>query len=255
MKMNNRIGEINYNKFGSKMVIKEYRNYDDVDIYFPEYDYTKEHVEYDKFKKGTIACVYEPRHMNIGYIGDGKYKHVVNGKPTKVYRTWMNRINDCYNIKNINKKPRYKDCTICEEWHNFQNFAEWWEENFYEVDNERMELDKDIVIKNNKIYSPNTCIIVPHRINSLFVKSNSKRGALPIGVTKYKEKYVSQIQMSNQGSHKCLYLGVFNTPHEAFLMYKINKELLIQGVANEYKNKIPSKLYNALMNYKVEEND
>lgn len=253
--MSNRIGEINYNNFGSKMVIKEYRNCDDIDIYFPEYDHVVKHKGYGAFKKGSILSVYEPRHVGVGYIGEGKHKPTINGKATKVYDTWMNRLSDCYNIKNINKKPRYKDCEVCKEWHNFQVFADWWEENFYEIDGEQMELDKDILIKNNKIYSPNTCVIVPHRINSLFVKSNSKRGILPIGVIKHKEKYVSQIQMSNQGSHKCLHLGTFNTPHEAFLMYKINKELLIQGVANEYKTKIPSKLYNALMNYKVEEND
>ena len=50
-------------------------------------------------------------------------------------------------------------------------------------------------------------------------------------------------------------LGTFKTPHKAFLMYKINKELVIQSVANEYEDKIPNKLYEALINYEVEELD
>ena len=62
----NRTGEENINNFGSKMVIVEYRKWDDVDVYFPEYNWTFEHVQYDKFKKGNIKCPYEPRIYSKG---------------------------------------------------------------------------------------------------------------------------------------------------------------------------------------------
>ena len=77
-----RTGEEGYNNFGSKMVIKEYRKYSDIDVYFPEYDWTFEHVQYGKFKNGNIKCPYEPRYYGKGYLGEGKYKVSENGKLT-----------------------------------------------------------------------------------------------------------------------------------------------------------------------------
>ena len=162
----------------------------------------------------------------------------------------------CYSVvmtqKYHEKYPTYKGCSVCEEWWNFQNFAEWYEDNFYTIEGEKICLDKDILVKGNKIYSPKTCTFVSNRINSLFTKNNKSRGELPIGVTKRKNGH--QVYCNN-GSGKYICLGTFDTPHEAFLMYKINKELVIQGIANEYKDKIPTKLYEALMEYEVKEYD
>ena len=40
-----RIGEERVNSFGSKMVITDYRNRRDIDVYFPEYNWTAKHVQ------------------------------------------------------------------------------------------------------------------------------------------------------------------------------------------------------------------
>ncbi len=218
---------------------------------FPEYNWTKEHTGYDTFKKGKIKCPYEKRVFNIGYLGEGGYNASINGKTTKCYRTWLKMLYRAYNPKFTQQNPTYKECQVHESWHNFQNFAGWFEKNYYEIEGERMALDKDILCKGNKMYSPNTCVFVPTRINSLFVKRDNDRGDLPIGVSEHKPGY--RVRVNCNG--KDFKLGTFNTPHEAFLMYKLNKELVIQGIANEYKNKIPTKLYEALMNYEVEEGD
>ena len=65
-KIKSRVGEEGYNNFGSKMIIKEYRSAKDLDVYFPEYDWTFEHVKYDQFKKGKIKCPYEQRYYGVG---------------------------------------------------------------------------------------------------------------------------------------------------------------------------------------------
>ena len=49
-----RTDEENVNNFGSKMIIKEYRTNRDVDVYFPEYDWTFKHTVYNEFKNGNI---------------------------------------------------------------------------------------------------------------------------------------------------------------------------------------------------------
>lgn len=193
----------------------------------------------------------------VAYNSKGKYPTKINGKRTKCYRTWHDMLRRCYSQKYQEKEPTYKDCEVCEEWLNFQNFAKWFYENYYEIEGEKMGLDKDILHKNNKVYSPSTCIFTPSRINTLFIKNNKNRGELPIGVRYHKDikKYSSHLSIKRNGKSKQVYLGLSNTPEGAFYKYKIEKEKYIKEVANEYKDKIPQKLYDAMMNYKIEESD
>lgn len=248
----NRIGEINYNNFGSKMKIIEYRNAKDIDVYFEEYNWTK-HSDYKNFKKGSIICPYERRFKGVGYLGEGKYKFRENNKETRCYHEWMKILERGYSKLWKEKHPTYEKVYVCEEWHNFQNFAEWYYNNYYNINEERMEIDKDILYKNNKIYSPDTCIIVPQRINKLFVKSDRIRGNYPIGVHRHKNgNYVVQCEFNDSRKR---YLGCYSTVEEAFNVYKMEKENYIKQVANEYKPYIPKKLYDAMYKYEVEIND
>lgn len=246
-----RTGEISYNNFGSKIVIKEYRNTDDIDVYFEEYDWIAKNKRYDMFKKGKVKCPYEKTIFNIGYIGEGEYNVSINKKVTKHYKTWNSMLQRCYDHKYIERRPTYIGCKVCPEWHNFQNFAGWFEKNFYQIEGQMMNLDKDILMKGNKIYSPNTCVFVPQTINSLFIKCNKCRGDLPIGVIHRNKKYEAQCGVNGKPKH----LGYYNTPEEAFKVYKQYKEDYIKKVAEEYKNVIPSKLYEAMLKYEVEIND
>lgn len=200
--------------------------------------------------------LYNKNISGVGYLGEGKY----NRKDYfKIYYIWTQMLQRCYNPYCINKHPTYKDCYVCEEWHCFQNFAKWYEDNYYEVPNEEMCLDKDILFKGNKIYSPETCIIVPKRINSLFVKSNNLRGKYPIGVVYDKERNNLRVycNICENKKNKTKSLGRFplNRPFQAFTCYKEFKENYIKQVAEEYKEFIPIELYNAMYNYQIEIND
>ena len=249
------IGYENYNNFGSKMIIINDKGWDNVEVYFPEYNWIYKKTTRQHFLKGVIKCPYEKRYYNIGYLGEGKYKASENNKSTKCYNTWNNMLKRCYDEKVHKKYPTYIGCSVCEEWHNFQNFAKWYEENYYEVEGEVMCLDKDILCKNNKIYSPSTCIFVPKSINSLFVKSDSSRGSLPIGVQwdKKHNKYRIQTHINK----KLTTVKRVDTIEEAFDIYKKIKEDEIKYVADDYYSKglIPKKLYDAMCNYKININD
>ena len=254
----NRTGERGVNNFGSEIVIVEYRKNNDIDVYFPEYDWIAKNKTYQHFKNGKIKCPYERNVYTIGYLGEGDYKASENRKLTRVYSTWHRMLQRCYNEEYQKRQPAYIGCEVCEKWHNFQNFAEWDEENYYEIENEIMDLDKDILVKHNKIYSPETCIFVPQRINTLFTKRNSKRGNNPIGVSDYiNGKYVAQCYIINPetGKSKREYLGVYETQLKAFEVYKEFKEKNIRQIADYYKDEIPQKLYDTLYNYEVEIDD
>lgn len=107
-------------------------------------------------------------------IGEGNYKVSDNTIVNLNYSTWLSMLKRCYNIEFQFKHSSYIGCSVHEDWHNFQNFAKWYDENYYSIGNERIALDKDILVKGNKIYSPETCIFVPHNINNLFTKGNIK---------------------------------------------------------------------------------
>lgn len=254
-----RTGETRLNNFGSKIIIVEYRKYKDIDVYFPEYNWTARSVQYGDFKKGNIKCPYEPRFYGKGFIGEGKYRASENSKRTKCYDVWCHMLNRCYNPKYHEKKPTYKDCEVCEEWLNFQNFSEWFIDNYYEIEGQRMDLDKDILNKGNKIYSPKNCIFVPERINTLFTKRDKLRGEYAIGVSyyKYNRNFLVRCNIYNfeENKSKGIHLGYYDTPQQAFEVYKQFKEQHIKEVAEYYKGKIPKKLYDAMYRYEVDIND
>jgi hypothetical protein len=255
---NDRTGEKNINNFGSEMIITEYRKWNDIDVYFPQYDWGARNRAYCDFKKGNIKCPYEPNVYGVGYIGEGEYKSKENGKSTKVYSTWRSMLQRCYDSEYHGKHSTYIGCSVIEEWLNFQNFAKWFEENYYEVPNEIMNLDKDILIKYNKIYSPETCIYVPQTINKLFVKRDSKRGNNPIGVSDCENgKYIVQCWLINPetGKSKQEYLGCYETQEKGFEVYKYYKEKNIKMVADYFKKYTPERLYDSLYKYEVEITD
>lgn len=107
-------------------------------------------------------------------------------------------MNRCYGDKHKYSQYSYKGCTVCEEWHNYQNFAKWYEDNYYNCE-EELELDKDIIIYGNKLYSPETCLFVPKLVNTSYRYSMNEIVRIAC-VDKYRNKlpnHVLEHMMSN----------------------------------------------------------
>ena len=135
--------------------------------------------------------------------------------------------------------------------------AEWIENNYYEIPGEKMCLDKDILCKGNKLYSRDTCIFVPERINNLFIKRDNNRGDHPIGMSPNSAgNYQARC---NDGYGKQIPLGTYSTKEQAFQAYKEYKEKIIKKIIDLYEGKIPEPYYTrlktAMYNYKVEIDD
>ena len=161
----NRVGEVSYTKNGTKATIIEYVGSKKVLVEFDDKYKYQYWTSYGNFQKGQLTNPYECRGKDgIGFIGVGEY----NSKDHKVaYAKWKSMIDRCTRFRK--SSASYVDCEICEGWENFQNFAKWYYENEYQC-NEPLCIDKDILTHGNKIYSPDTCILVPQRINLLFIK-------------------------------------------------------------------------------------
>lgn len=188
----------------------------------------------------------EPTVLGKGYWGSPEIE-IMN----PIYRRWSNMLARCYSEKFQQKQSSYLGCTVADEWLNYTTFKKWVEENYYTVDDEPMELDKDILNKGNTVYSSDNCVFVPKSINSLIINATASRGEYPVGVDYYRDQY--RARMSYDGRQ--IIIGNYDTPEEAFQGYKEYKEKFIKDIAERYKEKIPEKLYNALINWTIEEDD
>jgi len=188
----------------------------------------------------------------VGVFNKGKYSSKCDGKRTKEYCTWARMIYRCYSEDFIARWPTYEGCTVSENFKNFQYFAEWCN-NQVGFGESNYELDKDIILKGNKVYDENLCAFVPKQLNYLLTKSNSSRGAYPIGVSLHKPNGSFRVMLAVSGVNK--HLGYFSTPEEAFLVYKQAKEFNIKLIAEQYKDAIDVRVHDALKNWEVSIND
>ena len=163
------------NNYGDFKII-EYVNAKKVKVRFIETGYEK-YSDLVSILSGGIRDILRPNVYGVGYIGEGKYKSCCNGKDTKVYSVWAGMLERCYRSKVLERKPRYKGCTVAEEWHNFQRFAEWFEEHYIEG----YQLDKDIRVEGNKIYSSDTCMFVSNQENSEAASAKHYKAVNPEG--------------------------------------------------------------------------
>lgn len=258
-KRNERLGEEKTNHQGCLMKIIEYNNANDIIVEFQDEYHAKINTIYANYKIGNISNPYFKSILGIGIVGN-KYKINNNKKHTKEYTAWFSMLSRCFDEKYKKRRKTYENVTCCKEWLLFENFYEWLhnQSNFNEwLNGDKWAVDKDILIKGNKIYSPETCCLVPDRVNSLFLKSNKRRGKLPIGVSRCKidgcTYYVLSISRKIH-NHPSKY---FKSPEDVFYYYKKYKEEIIKRTAQEEyaDGNITKQCYEAMMNYQVEITD
>jgi hypothetical protein len=238
----NHLNEININKFGTPMKIVRYVNTSDMTIEFQDEFKIQRDTTYRNFTIGQILNPYDKKIHGVGYLGEGVYKAKYdNGRKTPAYASWHNMLERCYSEKDRYKHPSYESCNSSQEWHNYQTFADWYENEWYQIDFERMHLDKDILLKNNKLYSSETCLIVPQKINMIFTEQPNKY-RLPSGIS-----------LTQSGKYHSAYngirLGNFEILEEAIAAHDNEKRIHIKELVSEYGSKLPKKVRDALLSW------
>lgn len=164
-----------------------------------------------------------------------------NRKTIDYYNKWHRMFQSCYD------DPVYIGCSVSEEWHTLSTFKDWYysQSNYGKPD---MILDKNILVRGNKIYGSQYCRLVPRRLCRLLIYS--------AGYTfTYRKEKVKFAALCNNKTTQ--YLGSFDTAEEAFIAYKTYKEKLIKSIAEEYyeQNLIDLDIRNALLNWTINESD
>lgn len=127
------------------------------------------------------------------------------------YNTWTNMLKRCCSELQLGKYTNYMGCTVSEEWKLFSNFRKW----MVEQDWEGMQIDKDILIFGNKLYSAETCVFVSQGVNKFLTDSYKARGEWPLGVSLDKRSGRFRARCNDPFTGKTDVLGYFDCPHEA----------------------------------------
>ena len=189
----------------------------------------------------------------VGCMGSNlDLKSIYNGKLCKIYRQWQNMIMRCYNERYHIRFPTYIGCYVSDKFKDYSKWREWYDNYPYKQDGWHM--DKDLLIKGNKVYSEDTCVFLPKEINLVLTKSTKTRGDKLIGVCfdKRYKKFVSQVSLG-AGNQKVL--GYYDNEYEAHLSYKKAKEEYIKELADKYRDLLDPRAYEALYNYTVDIDD
>lgn len=187
-------------------------------------------------------------------INDRTRPTTINDHQLREYMAWKSMMARCYSPLVHKRSPSYIGCEVSENFKHYSYFYEWARKQigFYIP---HSELDKDLLIKDNKIYSEDNCVFLPPCLNMVKVRNVSMRGKLPIGVSFNKKMGKYKVCCRNGVGESRKYLGYYDKIEDAFQAYKNYKEEYIKQLANIWKEKIDPRAYDALMRYEVEITD
>lgn len=248
-KLENMEGQVFPTYQGGDCTIIEYIDSKKVRVQFNDRHGAKVWAQLPRIRSGKVKNPYAPTVHGVGFFGEGPHPSKIDKVTQKPYQVWRGMLERCYTAAAQEKFPTYIGCTVSEEWLNFQVFAQWFNDQDKPAD---WELDKDILFRGNKLYSAETCALVPLHVNSLLILKPRHRGAHPIGTYQAGERFYAQMT-TPENAH--VHLGSYATSEEAFHAYKVAKEAFIQKTALQWQQLLDPAVFTALMNYRVNIND
>ena len=241
------VGDIFTNKYGDYQVISKSNG--KTKVRFIETGFECEF--YDVIIRKNQAKDYMmPTVQGVGYYG----APTINDQdPVKllITKVWKGMIDRCYDSSLLKNRPAYRDSTVDQGWKNLQNFKDWFiaqiDSGYYQ---DGWELDKDLIVQGNKVYSSERCVFLPGRLNQLQqVKKESENNWLPgVNFDKSRVKFKSEVNFDGVRYG----LPRRDTELESFMDYKQLKEKLVREDAENWKGIIHPKAYEALKNYSLD---
>ena len=249
------VGKVFKSKSSGDFKVLKYNDSGNVEIQFVTTGYEMV-VGLGHIRNGLIKDRLSPSVFGVGILGT-KYPTRVNGVKTKEYGLWVRMLERCYGDGYKKKQPTYEGCEVSDKFKSYEYFYGWCQDQIgftNDGNGNPFHLDKDLLIRGNKVYSESTCVFIPSEINAILTKCTASRGKYLIGVSWSitNKAFVAQV---NKNKGKPEHLGFFKTEIEAFNAYKEAKEAFVKEQAEKWKSQIDYRAYEALMNYQVDIDD
>lgn len=186
-----------------------------------------------QLRGGTIKNPFLPSVYGVGYMGVGKHssKSKEKGRACMAYKTWAGMLERCYANETREILKTYIDCSVCIDWHNFQNFAVWFYAQEFSLRKD-FQLDKDLKVIGNRVYGPETCSFVPQSINKVITGCGVKDRDLPLGVSRHSTGFRAHANVIGRR----ITGSVRATANEAAQDYKLWKEDHLKALSEEWKD-------------------
>lgn len=242
---NKYVGKVITSKQDGDFEIIEYINAKNVVVKFIDTGYTTV-CRITNILSGAVKDRLKPSVYGMGILGEKL--PLKEGTQSKEYSVWVRMLDRCYS-NNKKDHPTYQNCTVSLEFLHFHNFKSWCKQQTG-FGNKGFALDKDILVKGNKVYSPETCCFVPQEINNFLTNIKLSNDTNNIGISFHEETKKYKVEFSKYG--KTTRLGYFCNLKDASQAYKQAKESHAKDLARKWKDQIDPRVYQALMNYEVE---
>lgn len=240
------VGKRFENNLGEWATVKEYRSATEVIIEFDGYPNKTKTIESAALRNKGFRNNYKPTVFGVGYLGEGEYQGSEKDGTVIAYTIWYKMIARSYDDKTQKLQPAYIGCSVDPYFHSFQNFADYYIN--HQCYGLGFHIDKDLLVRGNRVYGPDTCTMLPPEVNSALASTPTSESGLPLGVNKIDDGYVARLNKTGQGRE---YLGYYKTPEEAHNVYVKAKEEYVHSLAEKWKGKIEDRAYQALRNWTV----
>ncbi|EPB8173086.1 hypothetical protein ACRTAL_002261 [Clostridium perfringens] len=229
--MVNKKDDIYISNEGVEWRVLEYLNSKNITV-------TNKFGEIKKIEKKQLKNIKSIYFKNINGIG---FKGCIDCNVNSLsYSKWMDMIKRCYGKKTKTKNITYLNVSVCNEWHNYSNFRDWFDKHYVKG----WDLDKDLL--GGKIYSPKTCCFLPHDINTFLANKQYNNTTGYPGLSFLRGKF--QVTLKKYG--KPVYVGIYGSKKEAYSAYCIEREKYAKELATKWKDKLDKDIYLKIYNYK-----
>ena len=246
------VGMLIQTKSYGSFVIVDYLDKDSVKVRFERTGY-EVYARISNVVKGKVSDKLQKGVKGVGIKGDAPSR--IGGVLDIAYTYWCSMLIRCYDQNKQGQLQYYEGCSVSEHFKNLEYFSTWCSKQIgfdaTDCKGKSFQLDKDILVRGNKVYSEDTCCFVPQQINKVIMDSKKIRGAYPVGVTLTRSRFRAAISRYGKVTH----IGNFDNAEEAFLAYKQAKEDYIKEIANKWKDQIDPRIYEALMNWEINIDD
>lgn len=163
--------------------------------------------------------------------GINEADYVVAGSPKNTkcpfYDRWYSMLRRCTSEDYMDRNPSYYSIIVSDTWKYFLDFRGWMSKENWQG----LHLDKDILVRGNKEYGPDTCAFVPQYINALLSATRNRKYLTGVHIRNDNGRFVASGFINGENVR----LGNYIKETDAHRAWQESKIINIQQTIDMYK--------------------